>query len=74
MRAYTRKCKREIKRAAVWLTLIHECCVFFDPGGTDIIACFAGHNCTGGVYRGEIQCRMLGMAVECWNDDGNLAL
>ena len=48
--------------------------MLFHPGGTDIIACFAGHNCTGGVYRGEIQCRMLGMAVECWDDDGNLII
>jgi acetoacetyl-CoA synthetase len=22
------------------------------------------------VYRGEIQCRQLGMAVQCWNDEG----
>ncbi|KAK2172904.1 hypothetical protein NP493_920g00005 [Ridgeia piscesae] len=43
-------------------------------GGTDIIACFAGHNCTGEVYRGEIQCRVLGMAVECWNEDGKPVL
>ena len=47
-----------------------KCCVWCPPGGTDIIACFAGHNCTGEVYRGEIQCRVLGMAVECWNEDG----
>ncbi|XP_013403238.1 acetoacetyl-CoA synthetase [Lingula anatina] len=39
-------------------------------GGTDIISCFAGQNCTLPVYRGEIQARNLGMAVECWNEDG----
>ncbi|XP_013397438.1 acetoacetyl-CoA synthetase-like [Lingula anatina] len=38
-------------------------------GGTDIISCFAGQNCTLPVYRGEIQARNLGMAVECWNED-----
>ena len=39
-------------------------------GGTDIISCFAGQNPTVPVYRGEIQTRNLGMAVESWNDDG----
>lgn len=39
-------------------------------GGTDIVSLFAGHNYIGPVYRGEIQCRCLGMAVEAWNDSG----
>ncbi|KAJ7377297.1 hypothetical protein OS493_030109 [Desmophyllum pertusum] len=39
-------------------------------GGTDIISCFAGQNPTVPVYRGEIQTRNLGMAVESWNDEG----
>ena len=39
-------------------------------GGTDIISCFAGQNPTVPVYRGEIQTRNLGMAMECWNQDG----
>jgi len=39
-------------------------------GGTDIISLFCGHHVNLPVYRGEIQCRQLGMAVECWNDDG----
>ncbi|KAI0209076.1 hypothetical protein LSAT2_006231 [Lamellibrachia satsuma] len=51
------------------LTTMH-----LDEGGTDIIACFAGQNCTGAVYQGEIQCRILGMAVECWDDDGKPVL
>lgn len=38
-------------------------------GGTDIISCFAGQNPTVPVYRGEIQTRNLGMAVESWNDE-----
>ncbi|MCB2101063.1 MAG: acetoacetate--CoA ligase [Rhodobacterales bacterium] len=39
-------------------------------GGTDIIACFVGGVPTEPVWRGEIQARMLGMAVEVFNDDG----
>lgn len=39
-------------------------------GGTDIISCFAGQNPTVPVYRGEIQTRNLGMAVESWNNEG----
>lgn len=38
-------------------------------GGSDIISLFAGHNVNLPVYRGEIQCRHLGMAVRCWNDE-----
>lgn len=40
-------------------------------GGTDIISCFMGQNPTLPVHRGEIQSRNLGMAVECWDEDGN---
>ena len=43
-------------------------------GGTDIISCFMGQNPTIPVYRGEIQSRNLGMAVESWDDDGTLIL
>ncbi|XP_057295195.1 acetoacetyl-CoA synthetase-like [Hydractinia symbiolongicarpus] len=39
-------------------------------GGTDIISCFAGQNTTLPVYRGEIQSRNLGMAVQSFNDEG----
>jgi acetoacetyl-CoA synthetase len=39
-------------------------------GGTDIISCFCLSNPWLPVYRGEIQCRGLGMAVEVWNDEG----
>ncbi|KAJ3219364.1 hypothetical protein HDU67_001583 [Dinochytrium kinnereticum] len=39
-------------------------------GGTDIISLFAGHNCEGTVYRGEIMCRCLGMAIEAWDPSG----
>ncbi|HYC48928.1 MAG TPA: acetoacetate--CoA ligase [Burkholderiales bacterium] len=39
-------------------------------GGTDIISCFALGNPIGPVWRGEIQCRGLGMKVEVFDDDG----
>ncbi|HET6757204.1 MAG TPA: acetoacetate--CoA ligase [Burkholderiales bacterium] len=39
-------------------------------GGTDIVSCFALGCPTRPVYRGELQCRGLGMTVEVWNDDG----
>jgi acetoacetyl-CoA synthetase len=40
-------------------------------GGTDIISCFVLGAPTLPVYRGEIQCRGLGMAVDVFDDDGN---
>ena len=39
-------------------------------GGTDIIACFALGNPIGPVWRGELQCRGLGLRVEVYDDDG----
>uniref|UniRef100_UPI0037E76465 acetoacetyl-CoA synthetase n=1 Tax=Semicossyphus pulcher TaxID=241346 RepID=UPI0037E76465 len=39
-------------------------------GGTDIVSCFMGQNPTVPVYRGEIQTRNLGMAIEAWSLDG----
>jgi acetoacetyl-CoA synthetase len=39
-------------------------------GGTDIISCFCLGNPWLPVYRGEIQSRGLGMAVEVWDDAG----
>ncbi|MBE7460088.1 MAG: acetoacetate--CoA ligase [Zoogloeaceae bacterium] len=39
-------------------------------GGTDIISCFVLGNPIGPIWRGEIQCRGLGMAVEVLDDDG----
>jgi acetoacetyl-CoA synthetase len=39
-------------------------------GGTDIVSCFALGNPTLPVYRGELQCRGLGMRVEVFDDDG----
>ena len=39
-------------------------------GGTDIISCFVLGNPIGPVWRGEIQCRGLGMAVEVLDEAG----
>lgn len=40
-------------------------------GGTDIIACFMGQNCTLPVYRGEVQSFTLGCAMESWDENGH---
>jgi acetoacetyl-CoA synthetase len=39
-------------------------------GGTDLVACFAGGAPILPVWRGELQCRMLGMKVEVFDDEG----
>ncbi|HEX2466549.1 MAG TPA: acetoacetate--CoA ligase [Thermoanaerobaculia bacterium] len=39
-------------------------------GGTDILSCFVLGNPTAPVYRGEIQCAGLGMAVEVFDEGG----
>lgn len=40
-------------------------------GGTDIISCFGLGNPTIPVYRGQLQCRGLGLAVEIYNEEGH---
>ncbi len=40
-------------------------------GGTDLLGCFMLGNPTGPVWKGEIQTRALGMAVDVFDDDGN---
>lgn len=40
-------------------------------GGTDIISCFIGANPLLPVYEGEIQCRLLGMAIKTLDVEGN---
>ncbi|MGZ8264270.1 MAG: acetoacetate--CoA ligase [Burkholderiales bacterium] len=39
-------------------------------GGTDIISCFALGNPNGPIWRGELQCRGLGMKVEVFDEQG----
>ena len=47
-----------------------DLCLSSISGGTDIISCFALGSPLLSVWRGEMQCRGLGMAVEVWDDDG----
>ncbi len=48
-----------------------DLCLSSISGGTDIVSCFMLGNPTGPVWRGEIQARGLGMAVDVFDDDGN---
>ena len=45
-------------------------CLSSISGGTDIMGCFIGGNPNLPVWRGEIQCPILGMQIEVWNDEG----
>ncbi|HEY8067857.1 MAG TPA: acetoacetate--CoA ligase [Burkholderiales bacterium] len=47
-----------------------DVCLASISGGTDVMAAFADANPVLPVYRGEMQCRSLGTAVEVWNDAG----
>ena len=47
-----------------------DLCLSSISGGTDIVSCFALGNPTLPVWRGELQCRGLGMAVDVYDDDG----
>ena len=47
-----------------------DVCLSSISGGTDVMAAFADANAVLPVYRGEMQCRSLGTAVEVWNDAG----
>ncbi len=45
--------------------------LFSTSGGTDLSTAFVGGTPLLPVYRGELQARALGAAVEAWDDDGN---
>ena len=47
-----------------------DLCLASVSGGTDIVSCFVLGCPLLPVYRGEIQCRGLGMAIEVFDDDG----
>lgn len=47
-----------------------DVCLSSMSGGTDILSCFALGNPAGAVYRGELQCKGLGMNVEVFGEDG----
>ena len=48
-----------------------DLCLSSISGGTDIVSCFVLGCPTLPVYRGECQCRGLGMAVDVFDSDGN---
>ncbi len=57
----------------VYADIKADLCLSSIAGGTDIISCFAPGCPVLPVYRGEIQCLGLGMAVEICRDDGSYA-
>ncbi len=57
----------------VYTDIKHDLCLSSIAGGTDIVSCFTLGCPVLPVYRGEIQCLGLGMAVEILRDDGSFA-
>ena len=47
-----------------------DVCLSSISGGTDIVSCFALGNPVLPVWRGELQCKGLGMDVQVWNEAG----
>ena len=58
----------------VYEKLKPDVCLSSISGGTDIISCFALGSSILPVYRGELQCKGLGMAVEIWDESGNAVI
>jgi acetoacetyl-CoA synthetase len=54
----------------VYSSVKRDACLASISGGTDIMAAFADANPVLPVYRGELQCRSLGMAVEVFDEKG----
>ncbi|MCP4045803.1 MAG: acetoacetate--CoA ligase, partial [Gammaproteobacteria bacterium] len=57
----------------VYSDIKSDLCLSSIAGGTDIVSCFASGCPVLPVYRGEIQCLALGMAVKICRDDGSYA-
>jgi len=55
----------------VYQNIRQNVCLASMSGGTDIASCFALGSPILPVYRGEIQCRGLGMAIEVFDDNGH---
>jgi acetoacetyl-CoA synthetase len=55
----------------VYAHVKEDVCLSSISGGTDIMAAFADANPILPVYRGELQCRSLGLAVEVYDEEGN---
>jgi acetoacetyl-CoA synthetase len=58
----------------VYRAFKQDLCLASMSGGTDIISCFIIGNPLLPVYRGEMQGKGLGMAVEVWNDQGQAVI
>lgn len=58
----------------VYRSIKQDVCLSSISGGTDIVSCFVLGCPILPVYRGETQCRGLGMAVEVFNDEGQPVL
>ena len=54
----------------VYQNVKSDVCLSSISGGTDIVSCFVLGNPTGPVWRGEIQAKGLGMAVEVFDESG----
>ena len=54
----------------VYQHIKQDVCLSSISGGTDIFGCFIGGNPSGPVWRGELQTRALGMAVDVFDDEG----
>ncbi len=54
----------------VYEHIASDVCLSSMSGGTDIISCFVLGNPAGAVYRGELQCKALGMDVQVFDDSG----
>lgn len=54
----------------VYRSIKQDLCLSSISGGTDIVSCFVLGCPILPVYRGEVQCRGLGMAVEVFNEEG----
>ncbi len=54
----------------VYSNIKADLCLSSISGGTDIVSCFVLGSPMLPVWRGEIQCRGLGLAVDVWDDNG----
>jgi acetoacetyl-CoA synthetase len=54
----------------VYANVKDDLCLSSISGGTDIVSCFVLGNPAGPVWRGEIQAKGLGMAIEVFDDSG----
>ena len=54
----------------VYENIKKDVCLSSISGGTDIVGCFVGGNPALPVWRGEIQCKLTGMATDVFDADG----